>query len=157
MFFDVPKEVQSPGYDHEHDEESNGRDVKIDILYGYIRTSERFRVIRVFFGVPGSYGNTRKKQWASWAKWWKRGGRARAPPSPNRIGLGGRPPFPPFPPSPSFSFSSPSFPSPTWTRKEGNPTWSRILPLGRASSYLAGPPPLAPLYTGARGTLEHTS
>ena len=42
-----------------HDEESrNGRDVKIDILEGYIRTSERFRVIRVFFGEPGSYGNS---------------------------------------------------------------------------------------------------
>ena len=42
-----------------HDEESrNGRDVKIDILDDYIWTSERFRVIRVFFGVPGSYGNT---------------------------------------------------------------------------------------------------
>ena len=47
-----------------HDEESrNGRDVKIDILDDYIRTSERFRVIRVFFGVPESYGNT---YWALW-------------------------------------------------------------------------------------------
>src|SRR6187399_1394693 len=40
-----------------HDEESrNGRDVKIDILDDYIRTSERFRVIRVFseyWGVTG--------------------------------------------------------------------------------------------------------
>src|SRR5215216_6467093 len=42
-----------------HDEESrNGRDVKIDILDDYIRTSERFRVIQVFFGVPESYGNS---------------------------------------------------------------------------------------------------
>ena len=41
------------------DEESrNGRDIKIDILEGYIRTSERFRVIWVFFGVQESYGNT---------------------------------------------------------------------------------------------------
>ena len=40
-----------------YDEESrNGRDVKIDILDDYIRSSERFRVIRVFFGVPESYG-----------------------------------------------------------------------------------------------------
>ena len=78
MSFDVPKVVRSPGYDHGHDEESrNGRDVKIDILDDYIRTSERFRVIRVFFGVPGRYGNTGKKYWASWAKWWKRGGRTR--------------------------------------------------------------------------------
>ena len=46
-------------YDHGHDEESrNGRDIKIDILDDYIRTSERFRVIRVFFGVSESYGNT---------------------------------------------------------------------------------------------------
>ena len=51
--------VRSPGWDRGHDEESrNGRDVKIDILDDYIRTSERFRVIRVFFGVPESYGNT---------------------------------------------------------------------------------------------------
>ena len=59
MHFDVPKFVQSPGCDHGHDEESrNGRDVKIDILDDYIRTSERFRVIRVFIGVPESYGNS---------------------------------------------------------------------------------------------------
>ena len=59
MCFDVPKVVRSPGCDHGHDEESrNGRDVKIDILDDYIRTSERFRVIRAFFGVPGSYGNS---------------------------------------------------------------------------------------------------
>ena len=61
MSFDVPKVVRSPKCGHGHDEESlNGRDVKIDILDDYIRTSERFRVIRVFFGVPGSYGNTGK-------------------------------------------------------------------------------------------------
>ena len=57
--FDVPKVVRSPGCDYGHDEESrNGRHVKIDILDDYIRTSERFRVIRVFFGVPESYGNS---------------------------------------------------------------------------------------------------
>ena len=51
--------VRSPGWDRGHDEESrNGRDVKIDILDDYIRTLERFRVIRVCFGVPESYGNT---------------------------------------------------------------------------------------------------
>ena len=61
MVFDVPKVVRSPGCEHGHDEESrNGRDVKIDILDDYIRTSERFRVIRVFSEVPGSYGNTGK-------------------------------------------------------------------------------------------------
>ena len=44
MCFDVPKVVQSPGYDHGHDEESrNGRDVKIDILAAYVWTSEWFQ------------------------------------------------------------------------------------------------------------------
>ena len=39
-----PKFVRSPGWDHRHDEESqNGWDIKIDILEGYIRTSEWFR------------------------------------------------------------------------------------------------------------------
>ena len=62
MYFDVPKLVRSPGYDHEHDEESrNGPEVKIDILESYIRTSEWFRVIQVFFGVPESYGNSPEK------------------------------------------------------------------------------------------------
>ena len=42
MHFDIPKVVRSPGCDHGHDEESrNGRDVKIDILEGYIRVGER--------------------------------------------------------------------------------------------------------------------
>ena len=59
MHFDVPKVVRSPGCDHGHDEEfRNGRDIKIDILEAYIRTSERSRVVRVFFGVPESYGNS---------------------------------------------------------------------------------------------------
>ena len=62
MCFDVPKVVRSPGFDHGHDEVyRNGRYIKIDILDDYIRTSERFRVIRVFFGVPGElreYGST---------------------------------------------------------------------------------------------------
>ena len=41
----MPKVVRSPGYDHGHDEESpNGRDIKIDILYGYIWIPEWFRV-----------------------------------------------------------------------------------------------------------------
>ena len=45
MYFDVPKVVRSPGYDYGHDEESrNGRDIKIDILDGYIWTPERFRM-----------------------------------------------------------------------------------------------------------------
>ena len=68
MCFDVPKVVRSPGYDHRHDEESrNGQDVKIDILDDYIRTSEMFRVIRVFFEVPESYGIRRRVYGPYWA------------------------------------------------------------------------------------------
>ena len=53
MYFDVPKVVLSPGCDHGHDEESrNGRDIKIDILDGYIRTLEVFRVVSDKTGVP---------------------------------------------------------------------------------------------------------
>ena len=53
MCFDVPEVVRSLGYDHGHDEESqNGQDIKIDILDGYIRTPEVFRVILEKIGVP---------------------------------------------------------------------------------------------------------
>ena len=39
-----PKVVRSPGWDHGHDEESqNGREVKVDILEGYIWTPEWFQ------------------------------------------------------------------------------------------------------------------
>ena len=45
MCFDVPKIARSPGCDHGHDEESrHGRDIEIDILDGYVWTSEWFRV-----------------------------------------------------------------------------------------------------------------
>ena len=66
MCLDVRKIVYSPEYDHGHDEESrNGRDIKIDILEGYIRTSERFRVIWVFFfREPRGYWNPPGKCWA---------------------------------------------------------------------------------------------
>ena len=58
MYFDVPKVVRSPECDHGHDEESrNGRDIKIDILDGYIRTSEVFRVISEKTEVPEAYRN----------------------------------------------------------------------------------------------------
>ena len=53
MCFDVPKVVRSPRCDDGHDEESrNGRDIKIDILDGYIHTPEVFRVISEKTGVP---------------------------------------------------------------------------------------------------------
>ena len=56
--FDVPKVVRSPGYDHRHDEESqNGREIKIDILDGYIRTPDVFWVISEKTGVPEGYRN----------------------------------------------------------------------------------------------------
>ena len=58
MSFDVPKLVRSPGCDHGHNEESrNGRDIKIDILDGYIRTLEVFRVISEKTGEPEGYRN----------------------------------------------------------------------------------------------------
>ena len=54
MCFDVPKVVQSPECDHEHDEEFlNGQDIKIDILEAYIWTSEWFRVKSGFYRNTG--------------------------------------------------------------------------------------------------------
>ena len=54
MCFDVPKVVQSPGYDHGHDKESlNGRDMKIDILEACVWTSEWFRVKSAFYRSTG--------------------------------------------------------------------------------------------------------
>ena len=39
-----PNVIRNPGWDHGHDEESrNGRDIKIDILEGFIGTPEWFR------------------------------------------------------------------------------------------------------------------
>ena len=107
MCFDVPKVVQSPEWDRGHDEESrNGRDVKIDILDDYIRTSERFQVIRLFFGGTKELREYEEEVMGLMGLGVEERGQGAPPPSPNRIGLGGRPPFPPFPPSPSFSFSS---------------------------------------------------
>ena len=58
MHFDVPKVVRSPRCDHGHDEESrNGRDVKIDILDDYIRTSDSSRGRQIIIGVLGGYWN----------------------------------------------------------------------------------------------------
>ena len=53
MCFDVPKVVRTPRCDQGHDEESrNGQDIKIDILDGYIRTPEVFRMVSEKTGVP---------------------------------------------------------------------------------------------------------
>ena len=58
MSFDVLKLVRSPGCDHAHSEESrNGRYIKIDILDGYMRTPEVFRVISEKTGEPEGYRN----------------------------------------------------------------------------------------------------
>ena len=58
MCFDVPKVVRSPGCDHGHDEESrNGRDIKIDILDGYVWTSEGFRASSNIYRSTGGYRN----------------------------------------------------------------------------------------------------
>ena len=58
MCFDVPKVVQSPGFDHRHDEESqNGRDIKIDILEAYVWTSEWFRMSLGISGNRGQQGS----------------------------------------------------------------------------------------------------
>ena len=126
MSFDVPKLVQSPGCDHGHDEESpNGRDIKSDILDGYIRTPEVFRVISGIFrstrelrefageymGLIVPYGNRGERP----------KGRRRAPPL-VQIGEGVQPPFPCS--SPPLSFS----PTPT---REGGVTPPGAPPLGR--------------------------
>ena len=147
MCFDVPKVVRSPGSDRGHEEESrNCRDVKIDILDDYIGTSERFRVIRVFFGVPESYGNS------YWALMFHTGKERKAPKGGRtpphglvRIGLGrgGAP----------FLLSPSPFPSPIPTRKGvvllpvgvGLPPW-------RASSIGRPPPPLLLYIWGQGGT-----
>ena len=69
MVFDVPKVVQSPGYDHGQDEVSrNGRDIKIDILDDYVWTSERFRessgIYRSTGGVTGTPRGVYGPYWA---------------------------------------------------------------------------------------------
>ena len=44
MCFDVPKVVQSPGCDHEHDEElRNGPEIKFDICDNSVWSPEGFR------------------------------------------------------------------------------------------------------------------
>ena len=83
-----------------HDEESrNGREVKIDILEGDIWTPEWFRVIRVYFRVPESYGNSPREvngpYWALLERGKKGQGGARLPPAQTELdkGWGRSPPF----------------------------------------------------------------
>ena len=100
MSFDVPKLVRSPGCDHGHDEESrNGRDIKIDILDGYLRTPEVFRVISEKTGEPEGYRNPPGEVMGHMGLSGERGaarGGPRASSPLVRIGLGegGGPPFP---------------------------------------------------------------
>ena len=83
MCFDVPKEFGVPDEIGDMMRSQNGRHVKIDILDDYIQTSERFPVIQVFSGVPGSYGNS---YWALMGHTEKeKEGRGRPPP-PVQIG-----------------------------------------------------------------------
>src|SRR3954464_335638 len=93
--------VRSPGCDHGHDEESrNGRDIKIDILDGYVRTSEWFRVVSDITGVPEGLpepppGGSRGLIGPGGRERAAPGGGARPPMgSPNWTRRGARPPFP---------------------------------------------------------------
>ena len=146
MCFDVPKVVRSPGYDHGHDEESrNGRDIKIDILDGYIWTPERFWRSLEPREVTGTPREVYGPYWALVEERGKKQRRGRAPPSPIQIGRGVGPPFLP----PSFLF----LPSPTPNRKKGESysRWEVGSPLGRATLLGRPRPPL--LYIrGQEGT-----
>ena len=99
MCFDVQKVVRSPGCDHGHDEESrNGRYIKIDILDGYIRTPEVFRMVSEKTGVPeGLLEPPGKVLGLSGPQWRRERAGQRCctlPPCPVRIGQGAQPPFP---------------------------------------------------------------
>ena len=154
MCFDVPKIVRSPECDHRHDKESrNDRYIKIDILDGYIRTPEVFRVISEKTGVreglsepPGealglSGPEGRERATAQEV--------ARPLPWGVRIGQGGGGGAPSFL-TLSLSFLSPSSflvglgnGSPTPTRRRTPPSpWRVPRP--------AGPPPCSFIY-GGRG------
>ena len=117
MSFDVSKLVQSPGCDHGHNEESrNGQDIKIDILDGYIRTPEVFRVISEKTGVLEGYRNPPGEVMGLMGLSGERErGSQEGPRAPSPSGLnwtrrgGAAPPFP----SPFSSF----LPPPSRTRK----------------------------------------
>ena len=129
MGFDVPKVVRSPGYDHGHDKESrNGRDVKIDILYDYVRIAEVFREVSDIYRSTGGYRRPPGSILGLMGLSGRRGGAATRPPSlsPNWTrGRGGAPSFL------LFSFPFPSLlllllgRAPSSTRKGGI-----LLPVG---------------------------
>ena len=159
MCFDVLKVVRSPGCDHGHDEESrNGRDIKIDILDGYIRTPEVFRVISEKTGVPEGYqnpppprGEVMGLMGLSGESEGQPGGATRPSPSGlNWTRRGGA--------APPFLLPLPlPFPLLVGVGKRGV-----LLLLGGGLLLLVpckGRPasPLAPLYTGAGGTSRHNN
>ena len=122
-------------------------------MEGYIRTSERFQVIRVFFGIPESYGNSPGSIWALLGFRGKREERLGAPQGLVRIGLGGG-----AAPPPSFSSLSPFLDSYSYYLEGGNPTpgGSRTPPRvhhreGRPS------PSSTPLSPGRRAPLGDTT
>ena len=144
--FDVLKVVRSPVYDHGHDEESrNGRGIKINILDGYIRITEVFRVFSEKTGVSEGYrnppGEIMGHMGLSGEREPARAGRAPPPPW-VRIGLGKGGAAPPFP-SPSLLLPS----SPTPTRKRGSPTpgGSRTPPWHALPWPVASSPPFSNL------------
>ena len=98
MHFDVPKLVWSAGCDHGHDEESrSGRDIKIDILEGYVWTPERFQIGSGIFWSTGGLRKAPGELMGLNGPWWERGGGGQVggvcPRSPVRIGKGLGPPF----------------------------------------------------------------
>ena len=98
MCFDVPKVVQSPEYDHGHDEESrNGRDIKIDILDGYIWTPKRFRESLGIYRSSGRLPEPPGKYMGLIGPYWKGGRRSkgggRAPQAQSELGRGAARPF----------------------------------------------------------------
>ena len=112
-------------------------------------------MIRVFFGVPGSYGNTGEEVYGPY---WALGERERqaAPPPPQglvQIGLGGG-----AAPPPSFSSLFPFLDSYSYYLEGGNPTpgGSRTPP--RARHREGQPSPSStPLYTGRGAPLGDTT
>ena len=88
--FGVPDEITDITRSLGHNEKSrNGREVKIHILEGSIRTSEWFREVRIFYrsteGLPEPIGGINGPTWALV----EREGPQGVPPMAVRIGLGG--------------------------------------------------------------------